>query len=286
MLKFIKRISHLQFLFLSVAVILLSTILLFQGKEGTIAYLIVCVLVIVLTVIRQVQSYQTPSLKDLDVDFDTFEDLDASIKKFPEEANYYYRRGVLNHDMCDYDDAMLDFNKAIELDANLSIALSARAILFIDDWEYEKAIHDSDKAIDIGFGTNMIGDTDVDLHMAYYHRGLAKNGFADYNGAINDFYEAIKENGGASNIEREGLAESYFKLGKYDEAISLYENAINYNLSISTELSNGFLFYKRGLCYFQADNLNKAREDWKVASSQGYTPADYLLNEHITKRSD
>lgn len=286
MLKFIKRISHVHLLFLSMAVILLSSILLFQGKAGTLAYLIIWILVIVLTVIRQFQSYQTPSLKGLDIDFDTFEDLDASIKKFPEEANYYYRRGVLNHDMCDYDDAMLDFNKAIELDANLSIALSARAVLFIDDFEYEKAIHDLDKAIDMGFGTNMIGETDVDLHMAYYNRGMAKNGFADYNGAIDDFNKAIKENGGASNLEREGLAESYFKLGKYDEAISLYEIAINYNLNISTELSNGLLYYKRGLCYFQANDIKNAKKDWEIASSQGYTPADYLLNEHITKRSD
>lgn len=287
MLKFIKRISHLHFLFLSMTVILLSTILLFQGKAGTIAFLLILILVIALTVIRHFLQNQTDKHNILDyVDYDTFESLDASIQKFPEEADHYYRRGVLNHDMCNYDNAMLDFNKAIELDPNLSIALSARASLFIVELKYEKAIHDLDKAISIGFGIDMIGETDVDLHMAYYHRALAKNGFTNYKGAIDDFNKAIKENGGSSNLEREGLAESYFKLGKYDKAISLYETAINYNLNISTELSNGLLYYERGLCYFHAGNLIKAKEDWEISSSEGFDPPDYLLNELVTKKSD
>jgi len=278
----IKRLHNTLILVLCAILILVG--LLFLGILSSSLYSWLSGLVFV---IMCVQLYRHSSFKKKKIttedEYDTFESLDKAIKENPETADYYYRRGSLQLDMCQYDEAFWDLNKAIELDPSLSRAWMERARVFMDDSEYEKALNDLNTAIDLGFGIDMIGGTDMDLQMAYYERGLVKNKCGEYHSAIDDFNEMIKSSGSWSTMEKEGLAESYYRLGLNDKAISEYSDAIRYNKAISTILDNSRFYYHRGICYFEAGYKKKARKDWKRASSQGYDLADELLKEHFSQ---
>jgi len=278
----IKRLRNSEILVFCAILILVG--LLFFGilSNALYSWLSGLVLVILCVQLYRHSSFKVKKITTED-EYDTFESLDKAIKEKPETADYYYRRGTLHHDMCQYDEAFEDLNKAIELDGTLSRAWMERACVLMDDSEYEKALNDLNTAIELGFGIDMIGDTDMDLQTAYYNRGLAKIKCAQYHSAIDDFNEMIKLSGSWSTMEKEGLAESYYKLGLYDKAISEYSDAIRYNKVISTILDNSRYYNHRGICYFEAGDKKKARKDWKRASSKGYDLADELLKEHFSQ---
>jgi tetratricopeptide (TPR) repeat protein len=78
--------------------------------------------------------------------------------------------------------AITNLSKAVELEPNYTYAYSNRAYSYLNMWELDKAIADYSKAIEL----------DSSYALAYYNRGLAyyNNGQSDL--AIADFNKAIQ----------------------------------------------------------------------------------------------
>ncbi|MFV7233961.1 tetratricopeptide repeat protein [Flavobacterium sp. ZB4R12] len=100
----------------------------------------------------------------------------------PAHASTYYSRGNAKFHLQDYQSAIEDYTKAIEVDPNYGEAYYRRGFVMHSLKHYLGAITDYSKAIEIY----------PNYASAYYYRGNAKRSLQDYRGAIQDYTKAIK----------------------------------------------------------------------------------------------
>lgn len=133
-----------------------------------------------------------------------------SVKKrryFNLNANAYYNQGLAKSELGQYDDAILEYNKAIEIDPNCPRAYFNRGRSLFKLGRYEDAILDFTKAIEI----------DPDYSAAYNSLGLAKLKLGKLEVALKYYNEAIeKDSKLAQPYYNRGIV--YFKLGHYNDA--------------------------------------------------------------------
>jgi Tfp pilus assembly protein PilF len=98
------------------------------------------------------------------------------------EAMTYYWRGETDYQIGDFDKAIADCSKAIELDPALAKAYYYRGRAFNGKGDFEKAIADYSKAIEL----------DPKDYEGYYNRGFSYYANKDYDKAIADWSKAIE----------------------------------------------------------------------------------------------
>jgi lipoprotein NlpI len=91
-------------------------------------------------------------------------------------ATDYLNRGNAKYNMADYEGAIADCSKAIQLDPKLASAYITRGAAKRHKGDYDGAIADYDKAIQL----------DPEYAPAYNNRGIAKRHKGDYDAAIAD----------------------------------------------------------------------------------------------------
>ncbi len=107
--------------------------------------------------------------------------LNKIIKKNPNIPNIYYQRGFRMAQLSNYNLALEDFNKAIELKIDFQEAYLSRANLKYNLNDLDGAIEDVSLAI----------ITNPNVSKNYYRRGQYKKKKKDWNGAILDISKAI-----------------------------------------------------------------------------------------------
>ena len=108
-------------------------------------------------------------------------DFDRAIEIDPDNAGAYHGRGEAKRGKGDYDGAITDCDRAIELDPDDPGGCNIRGMSKWQKGDYEGAITDFDRAIEVDPGHTG----------AYYIRGMIKEEKSDYEGAIADFDHAI-----------------------------------------------------------------------------------------------
>ncbi len=99
-----------------------------------------------------------------------------------EPAEQHYNRAVdLGEEEERWEDAIAEFDKAIELDPNLALAYSGRGHSYVELGNVEQAIVDYDQAIEL----------DPDLALAYRGRGLAYAELGDVDQGLADLEKAL-----------------------------------------------------------------------------------------------
>ncbi|MFC1839336.1 tetratricopeptide repeat protein [Thermodesulfobacteriota bacterium] len=194
--------------------------------------------------------------------------------------NEYFIRGRTYYDLQQYDYAISDFNKCIELNPKHFLYYEYRGAAYLKENKFEDAIFNYTKAIELSpkdaFNyyirgkafkeNNQYSNAIVDFNKAleleqeqysyteiYLARGDVYNELGQYEKAINDY-----EKRGFS----EKLADLYDKVGRYKEAIDVYTKLLKNN--------NDSRFYiKRGNVYDRSGDMEKACADWKKACSRG-----------------
>ena len=161
----------------------------------------------------------------------------------------HFRRGNRHYDAGEYDDAITDYNQAIDLDSNIAAAYYNRGVAYTKLGKYAEAIADYDQAItldpqdaaaynnrgiayrNLGKYAEAIADCtqaialDPKYAVAYSNRGDANNHLGKYAEAIADCTQAITlDSKYAGAYNNRGIA--YGNLGKYTEAIADYTQAI------------------------------------------------------------
>src|SRR5687767_6757517 len=101
-------------------------------------------------------------------------------------AEEKYNSGTDKYNKGDLDGALTDYNEAIRLDPNLAVAYMNRGAIFAARNEYDKAIEDSTKAIELKPAKVEEQAT------AYTNRGVAYVGKGEIDKAIADADEAIR----------------------------------------------------------------------------------------------
>lgn len=150
------------------------------------------------------------------------EDFDRSLELHPRRAHTYNNRGMARYKLGDKQGAIADYTQALHFDPNFSEAYSNRGIAFLRSGNIEDAI------ADLAYALNL----DPYLIEAYYNRGNAYLKQGSYNEAIADYTQALKLN--------PDLALAYYNRGNARYGLGDRQAAIK-NLRIAAQL-----FYKQG----------------------------------------
>jgi tetratricopeptide (TPR) repeat protein len=171
----------------------------------------------------------------------------------PKYVDAYNNRGIAYVDKGKYDQAFIDYNKAIEINPKYALAYYNRGIAYANKEKYDQAIKDFNKALEIN----------SKYALAYNNRGFAYANKGKYDQAIKDFNKALEIN--PKNTEayyNRGIA--YDKKGKYDQAIKDFSKVLEINPKFAMAHSN------RGFTYFvNLGNKVKGCDDWKKACELG-----------------
>jgi tetratricopeptide (TPR) repeat protein len=191
-----------------------------------------------------------------------------------------YERGKAKDENSDYDGAIIDFTKAIELDSEYIDAFRGRASARIWINDYKGVVDDYTKVIELNFD-------DID---AYRSRGHAKASIKDYKGALKDFNKTIELDNESKayssrgrikkkildydgalvdyNIAVEKFPEDYsgyFGRGELKYEIEDYFGAIeDFNKCIELKPARIIVYHKRGDCKLKIEDYNGAIEDYSI----------------------
>ena len=171
-----------------------------------------------------------------------------AIELNPNYAHAYNNRGLAKYELGDNQGAIVNYNKAIELNPNYTNAYYRRGLAKSDLGDNQGAIVDYDKAIELN----------PNYTDAYFNRGLAKYELGDNQGAIVDYNKAIELNPNyAHAYNNRGLAK--YELGDNQGAIVDYNKAIELNPNYAHAYNN------RGLAKYELGDNQGAIVDYDKA---------------------
>lgn len=139
-------------------------------------------------------------------------------------SNTYALRGEAYMQIGDYQNALNDFNKAIEVDGMNAVAFYDRSLLNTRLENYEAALADINNAL----AAQSMKPTDVlNLRNLYAKRGQLNLWLKNWQGAVADYTNSLARAEGSvsANVYAE-RAEAYTALGEYDNAINDYTSAV------------------------------------------------------------
>jgi tetratricopeptide (TPR) repeat protein len=175
-------------------------------------------------------------------------DYDKAIQLKPDYADIYNNRGVSYYLKSDYDRAMADYDQAIQLNPDYAKAYNNRGNAYDDKGDHDHAIADYNTAIQL----------QPDYVNAYYNRGNAYYNKGDYDRAISDYTEAIQlQPGDAEAHNNRGNA--YDNKGDFDRAIADFDQAIQLKPDYAKAYNN------RGNAYYNKGNYDRAIADFDQA---------------------
>lgn len=210
---------------------------------------------------------------------------DIAIKKTPKSTSLLINRGVVLLSLKDSIGAITDFNTALEISPDQSIAqynlylakgksgvpllslkennpyaYANRALEKFNKHEFTEAIEDYNKAI-------IIDPTDSEY---YTNRGLVKMKLRQYNGAASDFDKAIRLNHNEiDNLLYAGNA--FFHIKKYEKAVSLYNQYLENIDQTIHEIAK--VYYNKGLAEYYNGSIKNGCRSLQIALTKEYSAA-------------
>jgi tetratricopeptide (TPR) repeat protein len=192
-------------------------------------------------------------------------DYNRAIELNPKLVEAYTNRGALYADLQQYEQALADYNRAIELNPQFVGAYAGRGLTYHDLQQYEAALADFNRAIEL----------DPKYAAAYSNRGLTYQDLQQYQAALADYDQAIELNPGLTKAYR-NRATTYKALQRYDEALADYNRAI--------ELNREFVeaYISRGTTYATLQQYEEALADFGQAIDLDLNDALAYYNRGIT----
>ena len=155
--------------------------------------------------------------------------------KEPKDSETYINRGTAYADKGQYDKAIADYTKAIEINPKDARAYIIRGVTYYRKGQYDQAISDYTKAIEIN-------PKDA---RAYIIRGGAYADKGQYDQAISDYTKAIEINPKDAKVyKNRGLA--YCLKGQFDKGIADYTKAIEINPRYADAYTFRAIAYEKG----------------------------------------
>lgn len=170
-------------------------------------------------------------------------------------------RGMVYDKSGNRDAAVTDFNAALAIDPNNSLALLNRGRLSLASGETEAALNDLNRAVNNG---NASAET-------YLIRGQALVAMGDGEAAITDFSTAIERDS--------SLTEAYLQRGLLYYGRSDFENALNdFNVVVSLDPENREVYPLRADIYMQDEDWSEAIDDYSIALQYEPDNLDYRIS--------
>jgi len=172
--------------------------------------------------------YESADAKWKDKDYEgAIKDCNKALQLDPDFAEAYSRRGTAKHDLGDKQGVIADYDKALQLNPNYAHAYNNRGVAKSALGDKQGAIADYDKALQLN----------PNYADAYYNRGVAKSALGDKQGAIVDYDKALQFNpDDALAYNNRGNAKS--ELGDKQGAIADYDKALQVNPDYADAYNN------------------------------------------------
>lgn len=184
-------------------------------------------------------------------------------------AKDYTQRGRELLEKREYVEALVNLNKAIELDPNQSAAYYLRGNIKDNFEDRHGAMKDYNLAI----------EKNPKFTEALYARGNVKMKLQDYYGAIDDYSAAITLN--------ENFVEAYFNRGKAKQYLQAYQDAINdCTKIIQINPKNASAYSMRGILRIEFGDTKNGCLDLSKAGEMGDLNAYDLIKEHCNTKRD
>ncbi len=246
-------------------------------------------------------------------------DFTEAIADHGAEPIFLFNRGVSNHALKKYDEAIRDFNEAVRLNPEYISAKQQRAGAY--NWRGFNSSNAKNYAAAITDFTAAIADNPAESNF-FFNRGVSHNGLNQYDDAIRDFSEALRlkpdyaiaktnlaanyfqrgknhlttgNNEGAladfnNAIQNDGNNADYFancgvaneRFGNTDRALQDYAEALRLNPNHALAKSNrALIYYQRGKNHLNVGNNNEALQDFTKAIQDDATKADYFVDRAL-----
>lgn len=182
---------------------------------------------------------------------------------FSQTAKELTQKGRELYERNEFMEALMNLNKAIQVDANHAAAYYLRANIKDKFEDRHGAMKDYNVAL----------EKNPKFADAFYARGNVKMKLQDYYGAIADYSSAIGIN--------ENYIEAYFNRGKAKQFLLAYEDAINDCTKIIEINSNNIdAYYMRGILRINFGDLKNGCLDLSKAGELG----DHKAYESIKEK--
>ncbi|NJM25219.1 MAG: tetratricopeptide repeat protein [Bacteroidia bacterium] len=185
-----------------------------------------------------------------------------------QSAKDYAQKGRDLYEKREYVEALLNINKAIELDPNFAAAYYLRANIKDNFDDRHGAMKDYNTAV----------EKNPKFADAFFARGNVKMKLQDYYGAIADFSSAIAVN--------ENYIEAYFNRGKAKQFLQAYEDAINdCTKIIQINPKNFDAYYMRGILRIDFGDVKNGCLDLSKAGELGDLKAYEAIKEKCNQKT-
>lgn len=197
----------------------------------------------------------------------------SAIEINPTNISSYSNRGICKAKLNKHNEAIIDFNKALEIKKETEIDENFdywkgmnyfyRAISKEKLNDTKGAFEDYSKAIEINPKSNNV----------YKHRGLLYFETKKYNEAISDFNKLI-ELSSSDSYSYKKIGDSNTFLGKYKEAIENYDNALK------LDPDDAETYYKKAIVEYKLKEKDSACKNWEKAIDLGFEKAVIEINKY------
>lgn len=180
-------------------------------------------------------------------------DLTRYVELVPDDPQGYAVRGeVYLEGLQDYDRAAAEFTLAIERAPDETHLHERRGWVYIQQQQWEPAIQDYSRAIELGPTTEL-----------FVYRGMVLFFAGQYEPALADLEQAVAIGGDHAGAAYHGQGWVYAALGKYPEAIEAYTRASDYNWDAYSWpfFDESHWLLDRGIAYREAGQLEQALDD-------------------------
>lgn len=193
---------------------------------------------------------------------------DDTIKKNPDAALPYSNRAAILIRAKQFEPAVTDLNKAIEIRPNYVSARFNRALAYMSLKRFKEAIPDF---------SFVLQNNPRDIISVHMNRAWAYMYSGGYQAAIADFTSALKYNG--------NLTDAYYNRGLVFHTINQFDLAINdFNATIQLNPKYIQAYYMRALSLYKVEDYQKALFDADLAQRAGY-PVDPAFMQDLALKA-
>lgn len=165
-----------------------------------------------------------------------------------QDSRAYNKRGLAHVSTQNYEQAIIDYSKALALDPDYAEAYHNRSTAHLFMGNYGQAVVDCNRAIELA----------PDFVATYVNRGIAHTGLRDSNDALADYVKALElDPQNAYALHNQG--NSYLWMGELKEAIT------SYNQAIALDPDFVAAYVNRGVAYTELGQHDLALADFSRA---------------------
>lgn len=184
-------------------------------------------------------------------------------------AKDYFERGEQYYDRGEYEEALKDFNKVIELDENYKGVYLKRGNVHYYLNKYRESLLDYEEE----------EKRSGEWYSLYYNKGSIYFDLKQYDKSIDEYSKAIaKQDNYSPAYNNRGVAYDYLK--KYEEAIS------DYNKAIEIDKTYKLAYKNRSITYGKLEKADEAEYDEVIVKILENNIFDESFQTYLNKRID